>query len=296
MTFILNPEQSIQANMSRIATGQLSTARAHLTDPQDGDLHENIHEARKCFKRLRGLLRMVRPVLDRSIYLQENIRFRDAARSLSAVRDAQALVECYDMLEGAFGLRVDFRRLQPLRDRLVVRRTSSTCAQSDLEARAGKVVESLDDARTAIAGWQLEDADWNDLARGLQHVYRRARKAWRRARHQDDPAELHDWRKSAKYLRYQFQLLQGVAGDWAEAQCQGFQELSYLLGDHHDLEMLRDMLDKMEATGLDPVAESECRILLREHKDSLYREALALGQSLLKQKPSELRWWARRRL
>jgi CHAD domain-containing protein len=123
----------------------------------------------------------------------------------------------------------------------------------------------------------------------MQRVYRRARKGWKRAQQSHDPDLLHDWRKRNKYLRYHFQLLKGIDNDWASGCHKGFKELSNLLGDHHDLEVLRGMLDEMDQNMLEPVAESEFRILLREKQDALYREALQWGDTLLKRKPKKLR-------
>ena len=288
MTFRLKPGEPVSDSIRRIATEQVGLARRYLTDPPGGDIDEGIHEARKCFKRLRGLLRMARSALGDSRYRQENDRFRDTARSLSAVRDAQALVECFDMLEETYGRRVNFARMRPLRVVLVDEQERLTRDRTELEMRVGDVVAMLETAAAGIDEWPLAGADCEELAWGMQRVYRRARKCWKRARYEQDPGQLHDWRKRAKYLRYHFQLLNGVDKDWADYWYKGFKELSDLLGDHHDLEVLRGKLDDMDATGLDPVAECELRILLREKQDWLYRGALELGAALLEEKPEKM--------
>src|ERR1019366_10185548 len=57
-----------------------------------------IAEVRKCFKRVRAALRLVREELGDELYHEENWSFRDAARPLTRVRDAVVLVEIADQL------------------------------------------------------------------------------------------------------------------------------------------------------------------------------------------------------
>ncbi|MEJ2310520.1 MAG: CHAD domain-containing protein [Gammaproteobacteria bacterium] len=289
MNFRFESRTSAADNIRRVACEQIALARDNLSDPPDDDVHNGIHEARKSFKRLRGLLRMARPALGKARYKRENVRFRDAGRALSAARDAQALVESVDMLEKAYGLQVDFTRMRPLRDRLTAHREELEKETSDLENHVREVLSMLDEAYREVENWPLADVGCGDLARGVKRVYKRASKGWKQALKRQDPVEMHDWRKRAKYLRYHFQMFKGLDSDRAAPWHQGFKELSDLLGDHHDLKVLCDVLDDMGDTGLDPVAECEFRVLLREQQDALYRDARELGTKLFDDKPGKMR-------
>jgi CHAD domain-containing protein len=296
MKFSFKPNCRVSDNIRQIAAQQVLLARKHLTDPPGGDIHEGNHEARKCFKRLRGLLRLARPALGKQLYRKENICFRDAARLLSSARDAQALVETFDQLEKTYGLRVNFERMRSLRIALAERRERLLRGASDLDERIKEVVNTLDESISSIDHWPLTGAGSERLARGVQRVYRRACKGWKRALKKQNPTELHDWRKRIKYLRYQFQLLKGVDKAWAGHRHKGFKKLSDLLGNYHDLVVLRERLDEMDSTGLDPVAECEFRTLLRDWQDSLYRDALESAASLLKKRPKKIRIMIQKRL
>ena len=114
MAFRFKANCRVSNNIRQVATQQI-LARQHRTDPASGDIHTGNHEARWCFKRLRGLLRMARPALGQDSYRRENIWFRDAARMLSAAHDTQALVGSFDRLEKTYGLRINFERMRPLR-------------------------------------------------------------------------------------------------------------------------------------------------------------------------------------
>lgn len=296
MSYRFEQESTLSENIRRVAAEQVALAREQLVNPPGDDVHEGIHEARKSFKRLRGLVRMARPVLVGENYRRENARFRDAGRALSTARDAQALIESFDMLEQAYGRRVKFARMSPIRLMMENRREKLVHSQLDLKKNIDDVVAELDQSTAAIEHWPLDGVTAKQLASGLQRVYRRARKGWKRALDEHDPEKLHDWRKRAKYLRYHFQLLKGVDRQWADGWHKGFKRLGDLLGDHHDLEVLREELDQIGVLAINPVAESEFRVLLRQHQDAIYQEALRLGNELLKRKPKRMRKHVSRRL
>jgi CHAD domain-containing protein len=297
MSYQFEPDNSLQKNLKQIAAEQIDLACKQLHDPPGGDENTGVHEARKCFKRLRGLVRMARPTLGKKGYRQQNARFRDAGRALSTVRDAQALIESYEMLEQTNGSQVTFARMTALQHKLVARRDRMVNSADISKGSIDAVVDELDN--TASGGIERGSAAGvtaDQLTAGVQRVYRRARKGWKRAQSKHDPVKLHDWRKRAKYLRYHFQLLKGVDKKWASQWHKGFKRLSDLLGDHHDLDVLRQYLDSFDTGVMKPVAECEFRILLREKQDVLYREVLRLGRDLLHKKPKKVAGAVRRRL
>src|SRR5262245_33533369 len=67
----------------------LARARKTLRQPSLDD--DPVHGARKDLKRARSGLRLLRP-LDEAGYQRENMRLRNAARRLSAVRDDKVLL------------------------------------------------------------------------------------------------------------------------------------------------------------------------------------------------------------
>jgi hypothetical protein len=74
----------------------MDKALALLRSRGGGD--ESVHDARKAFKKVRSVLRLVRDEIGEKTYHAENRRFRNAARPLTEVRDAKALVEILDKL------------------------------------------------------------------------------------------------------------------------------------------------------------------------------------------------------
>ena len=80
---------------------------------------EAVHEARKSFKKVRALLRLVRPVIPAQHYRQENTACRDAARPLTEVRDAKVLIETLDQLAQHFADRIRGRSFASVREELL---------------------------------------------------------------------------------------------------------------------------------------------------------------------------------
>ncbi len=79
-------DKSVQAGLRRIADEQIGRALGEIDD-DDLDFAEKVHQVRKRCKKLRGLIRLVRPAFDD--YSAENGAFRDAAQMLSGVRDTR---------------------------------------------------------------------------------------------------------------------------------------------------------------------------------------------------------------
>ncbi len=76
MGFRLQHQESVAQGVKRIAQEQLSSAVAEIQN-EELDRHEAVHQIRKRFKKIRGLIRLVRPVFQKT-YQKENVIFRDA--------------------------------------------------------------------------------------------------------------------------------------------------------------------------------------------------------------------------
>src|SRR6516225_5475965 len=98
MSFQLRPEESLRKSLRRIVRYQMDAVLEELTQAQKGPRDEVVHEVRKSLKKLRAVLRLVRPVIGEKSYRRENTCFRDAGRPLTEVRDARILVETLDKL------------------------------------------------------------------------------------------------------------------------------------------------------------------------------------------------------
>src|SRR5207244_130714 len=118
-----------------------------------------------------------------------------------------------------------------------------TCGSHNGRAR-GHQVESvllaLHQARARVDEWSLAGQGGPErLGPGLEQVYRRGRKALRAARRDPSVENLHELRKRAKDLWHAGQLLQECQPKRAKQLARRAHALSDLLGEDHDLAVLR---------------------------------------------------------
>ena len=229
---------TVEAGVRRIACEQIDRAIAEIDDP-DLPRAQAVHQVRKRCKKLRGLIRLVRPVFDD--YGRENAVCRDAAKPLAELRDAAVHVETYDMLVETYADQIDRRALGSVRRRLTLRR-KATERVVDAEARIAEMRNSMVELRGRASRWRLKADGFEAVAGGLGRTYKRARKTMAKARGRPGPERLHEWRKRAKYHWYHERLLRPVWSKPMKAHADAADDLGELLGDHHDLAVFRDTI------------------------------------------------------
>ena len=274
---ILQPDH-LTEEARRIATDQVERG---LTELDGDDPNEGLHQVRKRCKKLRALVRLVREV-DEDLYRRENAAFRDTARRASHLRDDAAMVEAYDALAGAYEDQVDLASFTPVRDALVARRED---AATDVDDALTTIRSDLEVARGRIATWELPGDGFEMLAGGLERTYRRSRKRQRDAYAEGSTDAFHEWRKRVKYHRYQVRLLQDAWPAVLKSRRQELHTLGELLGDDHDLAVLRARLhaEPEEHGGTDLVAALTG--LLDRRRATLQVRADHLGARLFAEKP-----------
>ena len=260
--FELDPRLPPARAVHRVATAQFDRALAALTRRDAAA----VHDTRKVCKKLRALLRLIRPMLGRA-YLAENARLRDTGRVLSRGREAVVLVETADRLFGADA------GLAPLAQCIREWPHPETAVPFQ-EAR-----DLLETGRRSAAGWPIRRLSAGNLMIGLLAGYRRARRAYQQARRSPTPLALHEWRKQAKYHGYQAALLSRLWPD-ARSRVNRLKKLSDLLGEHHDLHVLAMQLRRRKAGIACPERLPAARKRIRDAQAECTKEALALGKLL----------------
>lgn len=283
MPYRLKSPISPREEVIRITREQIARALDEI-DQEDLGAEETIHQVRKRCKKLRGLLRLVRPALgDR--YSRENARFRDIARDLSAQRDADVLLDTHDELvsnrdddpAGLTGVRnllqerADRAETRPVRELLTQARVALHEAEADLE-------DWLDEQTLSIG----------DLSGGLKKTYRRGRKGMHRAYETDRGEDFHEWRKRAKYHFYHLRLLEDLWGPVVKARRRQAKRLSDLLGDEHDLSVYLETIGALNESSLDPQATAQLEKLALARRNELRAAARGLGERLWAEKPGRL--------
>ncbi|MGD2073874.1 MAG: CHAD domain-containing protein [Gammaproteobacteria bacterium] len=285
MTYRLRKNRSVQTSLRKVAREQIDRAIGEIADP-DLERHEVVHQVRKRCKKLRGLIRLVRPTFDD--YERENAFIRDTARELSYVRDAQSIIDCFDDLMSRFQDQIDRNAFEPIRDALAARRQTIAGDRVDLEERLEAALARLRELHQRTDGWQIHDTGFSAIEGGLLKTYGRGRKAMRNAYQDPSPASFHEWRKRAKYHWYHARLLRPIWPEMLAVHRAAADELSDLLGDDHDLAVLRQTL--LETPGRFGGA-SDLQVILGlidRRRAELEARARPLGQRLYAEKPKQL--------
>ena len=270
-----------------MATEQIDKA---VEEIDDGDLgvHESVHQVRKRCKKIRALLRLARGELEKGgVYARENAVFRDAARALSDLRDAEAVVETYDELLETFEGQADVERLRKERDVLLERKEKVAAMGRGAEERLEIVSATLRKARNRVVAWEIGPC-FDALAPGLKKTYGRGRKAMRAVEEDPSTEALHEWRKRVKYHRYHVRVLRSVWSPVWGAWRDELHGLSSLLGDDHDLAVFGSVLTE-EAAAFPSDRDLQALLGLADRRRAeLQAEAFPLARRLFAEKPKHL--------
>lgn len=283
MAYRFRVRETVRAGIRRIVREQIDLSIRDLKDPRQGG-DRAVHEARKRFKRIRAVLRLVRdplgPVFDR-----ENVWYRDAGRGLSALRDARALLETCDRLLKRFLGSPEARWIPDLRSALEHRREGAGLASGDSRRRRSAVVRRLQAARSRVSSWPVPPDGFATLAPGLERSFAQAAKRFREVEEDPTPRHFHEWRKRVKDCWHQAEILEPTWPEILSPHAVALHRLSELLGENQDLEILRAIL--AEDPGLAAFSTaSDLTVLFQVRQRELQAGALLLGRRLHAELPS----------
>jgi CHAD domain-containing protein len=285
----IDPDVPVRGEILRCAAAQLDRAVAELTEGFEVDPEAAVHGARKAVKKERSLLRLARGSIGGHQRRSQNRALRHAARTLSAARDSEAMLQTLDELAERYAGQLPERTFDavraPLRDQHD--REREQLLGTDLPARAAADLAAV---RDRIEQWELTERGWRALEDGLERAYRDGRRTFHRARDHRSGVIWHNWRRRVKDLWYQERLLSEVAGPACAGQAKDAHRLADLLGDDHDLVVLRDALigaaNDVPADVAHVPADVEAIVELIEHRQQeLRRRALQLGARVYAEKP-----------
>jgi CHAD domain-containing protein len=283
MVFRLKVDEPAVSGVLRVIRKHIGRAIVEVEDaarPQS----ERIRRARARCRRIRALLRLVRP-LSEPLYRRENRRFRDYAQPLSALRDTEILAAAFEN----FILRSpapDPGEVRSARRRLAARRARSGFDAGKIERQLALFARRLRRAEGRLSHPDLKEGGIGAIAAGFAGSYRRGRRILGTVRARCTDAGLHEWRKRAKYYRYQAQLLREASPAVMRKARSRAARLSALLGEHHDLGLLRRFL--LAGPAARPASAGLAGQIASRQRE-LAAEALRLGERLFADKPSRLR-------
>lgn len=274
MAFSFSHRRRVAHQVRGIAGDQIGEA-LELSHAGD-DFDATVHELRRRCKKIRGLLRLIRPSFP--AFDGENAFFARAADSLSASRDAAVMVETFNLLAKDLPPDTSSKIRGALEDNV-----SRVSAEQDRAGLLSRFGDAMDEAGRRVKHWELEGRGFALLAPGLEDIYARMRKRMDLAEESGDGEAFHDWRKDTKSHWFHISLLKQCAPDVLGARRDQLDQLGEYLGDHHNLAVLAEGI--VTLTG-----SLDCRVAeaINSRQTELAQKALALGRQLTVEKPSAL--------
>lgn len=280
MTYRLDPAMPMSGALRSVALAELEMAHGSLAAPTDR--HTGVHNARKCFKRLRSLLLLARPGMPEPVFSNLTARVARIGKGLAAARDAQALLDAVDKLERSTEQGTGEGPMQSVRGWLHKRRYA---AEQNLEqTTASEAMRLLLEIRPTFAGFAVYPDDFSPLAKGLERCYRETRKHFRAVFDSDDAEEMHEWRKGVQHHWRQMQLLTPCWPSELSARADAARTLSQLLGEDHDIAMLMHLVATPTMTFGSPEDTAAFMKRCRKRHKALRKEAKIKGERLFVEK------------
>jgi CHAD domain-containing protein len=247
-----------------------------------------IHDVRKELKRARATLRLLRECIGVEEYRRDNALVRDAARPLTAVRDAKVLM---DAMHRWIPARGEFARQL----RRVLERQRRAALRELRPAVLSAAIRDLRMIRRRAEGYAEPSLD----AEGLKRAYKSGRKAFIETRRRRSDETLHEWRKQTKYFATQLEIVLPLGPKRFEKTHKRARRLGEQLGDDHDLAILTEQIYRHAkgeyAPSQDERVQSLIDSLARERR-KLQKKAFALGKRLYSSGAHRYQRWASRRV
>lgn len=273
----LRRHETLRQGLLRSAENVINSASADAE--HSGNHEEALHRYRTAIKRVRALLRLIRPAVASAFFERENERLRSGARLLSGTRDSEVARETLKALPADHqSTREAMNAVLPGLEERVKRAKAH-------EANVDEVKARLEQAMQNFRQLQIPRTDQEVVKAGIQSVYKQGRRRMKAAMRTDEDSAYHRWRIRAKQLYYELQFLEPIWPKRLHRMISRLSKLQDRLGLDHDLTVLRaELTKKPEAFG---GKEAVPRIVscLDRQSHKLRRAAEPLGRKIWRPKP-----------
>jgi CHAD domain-containing protein len=226
---------------------------------------------------------LIKPGLPEPVFLSLTERLGSIAKGLAPARDAQALLDAIDKIGGRAELQGESSPIRALRAWLHRRRQA---AERSLEANAASdAMRGLVALRPALSSLAVYPDSFEPVASGLLTSYRSGRKAFARAFKSGSDEDFHDWRKSLQHHWRHMQLLAPCWPSELSARVELSRNLSQILGDDHDMALLRQLVSAPTMVFASPEDTAVFLKRCRNRHKALRQEAKARGARLFVERP-----------
>lgn len=283
--FQIDTALTLEDNLKGVLAGRISCIRQQIRNEED--VHKAIHESRRSIKRIRAILRLIRDEIGYSDYFRENRFYRDLARRMAPVRDSFVLHQTF------LSLKSRYPDLVPERDYSLLQNGLCRRIESDLECfmdeRGGfsSILKDVGQASRRIDHYCQLRNSYRSVRKGIRRVYKRGRNHHFRIREIQNLDQFHEYRKNAKYLQFQMELMQPLFPKLLKAYAGTIDKHTELLGDIRDLDRLGFYIQQVIPG---EIPKGSARRILEKfstHRDEMMAKVISKSQMIYAEKPGE---------
>src|SRR5438105_5746028 len=237
MSFQLRRNQMLGANLQRICRKQVEGALEMVRGEKEAN-DTPVHETRKHLKKARAALRMVADEIGRPRFKKQDDRFRDIARLISDVREAEVSLQTVRQLQ-EISRRTSQQTFRKTEELLLAELEHFMAAFAGWQKQAAPQLEKLQEE---IEVWPVENLDCKNIRRAVQRAYKSARDTLACAKTKPTPEDFHEFRSEAKRLLYQLRILRPINPLLIGALIDDLSSVGEVFGRSHDLYFLAERL------------------------------------------------------
>lgn len=191
--------ECFQKGLRKLAGLQLDAAMEELKGNNVSP--DAVHNARTYIKKVRAIIQLASPAMDRPLREKLLGLLRDASARTGPLRDSEVQVGTFDLLmkQGGFASGEFDSLRNGLADVAKQRRLNDA-------RQIPRVVRALASVRDSLAECPLDTLDSKNLHRRILRTYRRGRTALDLSATTRDADDFHLWRKLVKQLWYQLRI------------------------------------------------------------------------------------------
>jgi len=259
---------------------QLDLAASELVSVGDPESDEAVHDARRRVKKIRAIIRLIRPVLDEPHRSDPDLR--RVSKMLAPVADGKGVIDTLNELLQRYRKQLPRKTAAAIRSDLIAREK-----QIDRKAAQDGVLQeakrTLRLERKRVKSWKLSEDGFRAIAPGLKDSVRRAREGMVTAWLHPSAGNHHTWRRHVKDHWFHVRLLQGRCNGGLQPYQHQLEALDGVLGEYHNLVLLHEIL--ISDGYLNQLETARCLSVVSRYQRMLRRHAELLGVRIYSDKP-----------
>jgi CHAD domain-containing protein len=281
MSYQLRRNQTLGANLRRICQKQVEGALEIVRGEREAP-DTLVHETRKHLKKARAALQMVSDEIGRPRFKKQDHCFRDIARLISDVRDAEVRLQTVRQLQ-EITRRTSQQTFHKTEELLLAELEHFMAAFADWQKQAAPQLEKLQEE---IEAWPVENLDCKNIRCAAQRAYKTARHALDCAKTKPTPENFHEFRSEAKRLLYQLRILRPINPLVIGGLIDDLDSVGEIFGRSHDLYFLGERLRRDD--GQPPTRETRELVAVIEATEvELQNRGLDLAERFFEERPRD---------